>query len=200
MTASPAAPGTPDEAKPTQARRVRAWFSQLSTAVKTLGGLAGAIAAVLGVLFLLVPSLRPEATPGEGSATFAKPTLEQPVTFGQYLDRVEVPRTGHTDEQLAQAGALAGLQLRIKGYKDERLPLRWYLVDLATNDVVSQQSKRHTFQPDRQDAPVAWPVWVALPPGDGPFKIVFEIYPPNAKPGRTGVVPLHSVETDPFSR
>ena len=43
---------------------------------------AGAIAAVLGVVFLLLPNLRPEPTPAEGSATFEKPTLEQPVTFG----------------------------------------------------------------------------------------------------------------------
>ena len=64
--------------------------------VKTIGAVAGAVAAVLGVLFLLLPNLRPQPTPEEGSATFGKPTLEQPVTFGQYLRRVELPQTGYT--------------------------------------------------------------------------------------------------------
>ena len=83
--ATPAPEPTPEAGSAQVARN-------LSTGVKTIGGIAGAIAAVLGVVFLLVPSLRPEPTPEEGSAAFEKPTLEQPVTFGQYLRRVELPQ------------------------------------------------------------------------------------------------------------
>ena len=186
--------------EPTPKRGLRKWLADLSTGVKTIGGVAGAIAAVLGVLFLLVPNLRPEGTPEEGSATFEKPTLEQPVTFGQYLRRVELPQTGYTVEQLQEAGVIAAVQLTIKGYRGERLPLRWYVLDLGTHDIVDEQSKRYTFQPDRNVTPLTWPFWVAVPDSPGPFKIVFEIYPPNAKPGKPGVVPFAKAETDSFER
>jgi hypothetical protein len=188
------------ETEPTEKRGLRKWLGNLSTGVKTIGAVAGAIAAVLGVVFLLVPNLRPEPTPQEGSATFEKPTLEQPVTFGQYLRRVELPQEGYTPEQLKQAGVIAAVQLTIKGYRGERLPLRWYALDLRTHDIVDEQSKKYSFQPDRNVTPLTWPFWVALPKTPGPFKIVFEIYPPNAKPGKPGVVPFAKAETDPFER
>ena len=188
------------ETEATEKRGLRKWLGNLSTGVKTIGAVAGAIAAVLGVVFLLVPNLRPEPTPQEGSATFEKPTLEQPVTFGQYLRRVELPQEGYTPEQLKQPGVIAAVQLTIKGYRGERLPLRWYALDLGTHDIVDEQSKKYSFQPDRNVTPLTWPFWVALPKTPGPFKIVFEIYPPNAKPGKPGVVPFAKAETDPFER
>lgn len=190
---------TPAEPGPKSRRGVRQWFGELSTTVKAAGGIAGAIAAVLALVFLLFPDLRPDPTPSEGSATLSQPTLEQPVTFGQYLDRIEVPRDGSTAEQLAERGALAGLQVEIKGYRGERLPLRWFLLDEGTHEIVNQQSRRHSFEPDRDEARLSWPVWVGLPAEAGTFRIVFEIYPPGAQPGRTGHAPLHSVETEPFS-
>jgi hypothetical protein len=188
------------ETEPSEKRGLRKWLGNLSSGVKTIGAVAGAIAAVLGIVFLLVPNLRPEPTPQEGSATFEKPTLEQPVTFGQYLRRVELPEEGYTPEQLKQPGVIAAVQLTIKGYRGERLPLRWYALDLGTHDIVDEQSKKYSFEPDRNVTPLTWPFWVALPKTRGPFKIVFEIYPPNAKPGKPGVVPFAKAETDPFER
>lgn len=193
-TPTPATPG------PTEKRGLRKWLANLSTGVKTIGGLAGAIATVLALVFLLLPNLRPEPTRDEGSATFEKPTLEQPVTFGQYLRRVELPQTGYTAEKLQQPGVIAAVQLMIKGYRGQRLPLRWYVLDEGTHDIVDEQSKRYTFEPDRNVTPLTWPFWVALPETPGPFKIVFEIYPPNAKPGKPGVVPFAKAETDSFER
>ena len=196
------ADATPTSATPgpTEKRGLRKWLANLSTGVKTIGGLAGAIATVLALVFLLLPNLRPEPTRDEGSATFEKPTLEQPVTFGQYLRRVELPQTGYTAEKLQQPGVIAAVQLMIKGYRGQRLPLRWYVLDEGTHDIVDEQSKRYTFEPDRNVTPLTWPFWVALPETPGPFKIVFEIYPPNAKPGKPGVVPFAKAETDSFER
>ena len=191
---------TPTPAEPKEKRGLRKWIADLSSGVKAVGAVAGAIAAILGVVFLLVPNLRPERTPEEGSATFGKPTLEQPVTFGQYLRRVELPQTGYSAEKLQQAGVIAAVQLTIKGYKDKHLPLRWYVLDVGTHDIVDEQSKKYTFQPDRNVTPLTWPFWVALPTTPGPFRIVFEIYPPNAKPGKPGVVPFAKAETENFER
>lgn len=154
---------------------------------------------MLGLVFLLFPDLRPDPTPSEGSATLSRPTLEQPVTFGQYLDRMELARDAYEPEQLAEPGVLTGLQVEIKGYRGESLPLRWFLLDQGTHEIVDQQSRRHAFEPDRDVARFSWPVWVALPAEPGTFRVVFEIYSPDAKPGRTGHAPLHTVETEPFS-
>lgn len=186
--------------RPARAKRrtVREWLGELSTTVKAAGGLAGAIAAIAGLVFLFFPGCRPSLPQDEGSATLSKPTLEQPVTYGQYLQRVEVPPDGVTEEQLARPGVLAGVMATVKGYKDKALPLRWYVLDLSTHDIVDQQSKRYLLEVDRNEAPAVWPLWVRLPEGPGPFKLVLQIYPPNAKPGKPGVVPLDETETDPF--
>jgi len=57
------------ESEPAERRGVRKWLSELSTTVKAVGGVAGAIAAVVGLLFLFFPDLRPSGTSDEGSAT-----------------------------------------------------------------------------------------------------------------------------------
>ena len=106
----------------------------------------------------VLPNLRPEPTPEEGSATFEKPTLEQPVTFGQYLRRVEMPQTG-TRSNSSSSGVIAAVQLTIKGYRGKSLPLRWYALDLGTHDIVDEQSKRYLFKPDRNVTPLTWPFW-----------------------------------------
>ena len=179
-------------------RTLREWLGELSTSVKAVGGVAAAIATIVGLVFLFFPDLRPSPTPDEGSATLSKPTLEQPVTYRQYLDRVEVPAEGSTEEQLARPGVLAGVMVTIKGYRGQALPLSWYVLDLGTHDIVDRQSQRHFVKADRNETPAVWPFWVPLPSGPGPFKVVLQIYPPNAKPGRPGVVPLAEAETDPF--
>jgi len=168
-------------------------MGELSTTVKAVGGVAGALAAVVGLVFLFFPDLRPTGTPDEGSATFSKPMVEQPVTFGQYLDRVEIPRDTSTAEELRRPGALVSVQVTIKGYRNQALPLRWYLLDGP--EIVAQQSRKHALTADRNDAPAAWSFWVELPPGAGPFRVVVEIYPPNPK---RGTVPLDDERTDPF--
>jgi hypothetical protein len=184
--------------KPRPTQRVRTWLSELSTTVKAVGGVAAAIAAIVGLVFLFFPDLRPDPTPDEGSATLSKPTVEHPVTYRQYLDRVEIPAEGSTEEQLARPGVLAGVMVTIKGYRDEALPLSWYVLDLGTHDIVARQSQRHFLEADRNEAPAVWPFWVPLPPGPGPFKIVVQIYQPNVRPGKPGAVPLAETETDSF--
>jgi hypothetical protein len=139
------------EPEPGGKRGLRQWLAELSTGVKTAGALAGAIAAILGLVFLFFPDWVPDPTPEEGSAAFGEPTLEHPVTYGQYLDRVEIPRDTSTAAELRRPGAMFRVQLTVTGYKDEELPLRWYVLDESTNELVAQTSRRHLFGPDRNE-------------------------------------------------
>ncbi len=183
--------------EPEGKRGPRRWLGDLSTGVKTAGALAGAIAAILGLVFLFFPDWVPDPTPDEGSAAFGEPTLDHPVTYGQYLDRVEIPRDNSSEEELRRPGAMFRVQLAITGYRDADLPLRWYVLDESTNEIVDQTSRRHLFRPDRNEAQLSQRFWVADPPGTGPFKVVLQIYPPGAKQG-DGVVPLDEAETATF--
>jgi hypothetical protein len=192
-------PGTPAEAEPAR-RTLLERLDDVSGWVKFFGGLLGLATAVLTTVFLLWPNLKPEPTPSEGSATFAtKPTVSAPMTFGQYLDRIDLSREGHSAEQLAKVGAFAAFKVTIKGFEGERLPLRWLLVNAGTNDVVGEDSKRTAITPDRQTTPVAWHVWAELPRDRRQrFKLVIEIYPPGAKVDTPSIAALDSTETDPF--
>lgn len=186
--------------RPKQAARrtVRQWLGELSTGVKAAGGLAVAIAAIVGLVFLFFPDWAPDPTPEEGSAEFSEPTLEHPVTYGQYLDRVEIPRDTSTPEELARRGALFRVQLAVKGYKDEELPLRWYVLDQSTGDIVDAQPRKYSFRTDRNEAVLSRRFWVAMREGPGPFKVVLEIYPPGATADRPEMVALDEAETPSF--
>jgi len=187
---------TPAPAPAPPRRPVREWLAGLSTTVKAAGGLAGAVASVLALVFLLIPNLQPSpsSTPSAGSAELSEPRVESPVTFGQYLDRVELPHTSYGEEQLRRPGALVTVEVAIRGYRGRALPMRWYLLDGA-GDIADQQSRRHSLVADRDETPAVWPFWVGLPEGRGPFRVVVEVYPPGAEPG---VVALDKAETAPF--
>jgi hypothetical protein len=177
---------------------VREWLAGLSTTVKAAGGLAGAVASVLALVFLLLPNLQPapddEST--TGNAELSEPRVETPVTFGQYLDRVEQPRGDYTEEQLRRPGALVTVEVAIRGYRGQAVPLRWYLLDGA-GDLVGQESRRHLIRADRDDTPAVWRFWVPPSERTGPFRVVVEAFPPGAEPG---VVAHDSAESAPFGR
>ena len=64
----------------------RALAVRIARVVSSTIGLA---ATILGVVFVLWPSLKPEAPPAARSATLSNVTLDRSVAFGQYLDRID---------------------------------------------------------------------------------------------------------------
>jgi hypothetical protein len=187
---------TPTPAEPRSKGVIREKLSGLSNGVIVAGGLAAAVASVLALVFLLLPNLQPKAseTPSAGTAELSEPRLESPVTFAQYLDRVEVPHAGYGEEQLLRPGVLVSVEVAINGYGGKALPMRWYLLD-GSGDIADQQSRRHSLVADREETLAVWPFWVALPESGGPYRVVVEVYPPGAKPG---AVALDQAETAPF--
>jgi hypothetical protein len=152
----------------------------------------GFVATVLGVVFVLWPSLKPEGPAPSRRAAVSNVTLERNVAFGQYLDRVKISRASYGPADLARRGVLVEFDYTIEGYKGKRLPLRWQLLDAQSADQVAQSEDLGITAEATTDRGT-WPLWVAVPRGaTRRFTINIQIY----KSG--GDVPLSRARTARF--
>jgi hypothetical protein len=155
---------------------------------------AAAIAVVLGGSLLLLPALRSDGTPPTRAATLSKPTLDRDVSFGQYLDRKELSRGSYRPAELGRLGVLVSFDFRIQGYRGDRLPLRWQLLDTGTGDQVAQ-SRDVAIVPEADDDRGTWDVWVPVPPDAGRrFFVQVQLY------NDQGDVPIARLRTRTFAR
>jgi TIR domain len=153
---------------------------------------AGALIAVVGVLFMLWPSLMPEGAPATKAAKLSNPTLDRDISFGQYLDRKALPRRPYPSAQLAQRGAFVAFDFRVEGYRGKRLPLRWQLVDARTGDQISQ-SRAFAITPDATTDQGSWDVWVPVPRERRRVYVQVQLYDDD------GIVPVGRMRTATFS-
>ena len=150
------------------------------------------IAALLGVIFLLWPSLKPEARSPTRHVELTHLTLERPVTFGAYLRRINQPAGGLEPAVLKERGALAAFDFTIEGYKNRRLPLEWQLVDASTGEKLDG-NRDLSIKPEVTKDSGNWPIWAPLPKGRHRLFITIQLYEPR------GVVALGSLRTRTFS-
>jgi hypothetical protein len=182
MATAPGSPANPVAQRPPLAIRV----------AKSVAAVVAFVATLLGIVFVLWPSLRPEPPPPTRQADLSGLELERPVTFGAYLGRINQPAGGLEDAVLEERGALASFDFAIVGYKERRLPLVWQLID-ARNGKVLDQSRDVFIEPEALRDSGSWPVWVPLP--NGRKRRVFiqlELYEPR------GVVALETLRTRTF--
>jgi hypothetical protein len=172
------------------------WWGRLNRPILALAGLAGAVASILGLVFLLWPDAQPKPTPDDASVTFERVAVET-LTRRQSLDRLGLPMTGFTEEQLAERGGFVTFDLQVTGYGGKRLPVRWLVLNRA-GDTVGSQDRRIELRPDRDNQTLTHRFWAGVPPAEGPYRVVVEIFPPGTKPGDPGRAPLRSDETKPF--
>jgi hypothetical protein len=160
---------------------------------KAVSAVVGFIAVLLGLIFLLWPSLKPEPPSPTRDVKLSHLTLERPVTFGAYLRRINQSAGGLEPAVLKQAGALAAFDFTVEGYKDRRLPLAWQLVD-AGNGEKLDGNRDLSIKPEVTKDSGNWPLWVPLPKGH-PRRLFIEIqlYEPR------GVVALGSLRTRTFT-
>jgi hypothetical protein len=151
------------------------------------------IATVLGIVFLLWPSLKPEPPSPTRHVALSDLTLEHPVTFGAYLKRINQQAGGLEPAVLKQRGALAAFDFTIEGYKNRNLPLEWQLVDAGTGDKLDG-NRDLSIKPEVTKDSGNWPLWVPLPKGK-PRRlfITIQLYEPR------GVVALGSLRTRTFT-
>jgi hypothetical protein len=129
---------------------------------RSISAVVAFVGMLLGIIFVLWPSLTPHGPPATKSATLQKLTLDRNVTFGQYLDRIEHSQTPFEPNTLARRGALVEFEFIITGYRDKRLPLRWQLIDAETGDQIDR-SRDILIAPSATTERGTWNVWVPNP-------------------------------------
>jgi hypothetical protein len=147
---------------------------------KAIAALVAFVGSVLGIVFLLWPSLKPEAPSPTRRVALSGLKLERPVTFGAYLRRTHQPPGGLEGAVLNERGALASFDFVIEGYKNRPLPLAWQLVEARGGDVLDE-NRDISLTPEAIKDSGNWPVWVPL--ARGRRRRVFiqvELYEPRA--------------------
>ena len=188
--ARPSPRATTPPTTPAPARRIGplSVLSATATAV-------GLVSAVLGLVFLLRPQLKPAppAPPPAHTAARLRPvTFDDAVTFGEYLARTDQPAAGLDAATLRRRGVLVTFAFDIFGYKGKRLPLRWHLLDVRSGRQVGEQDAvTITATADRDEG--NWPAWIATPRTAGSYAVVVNLMSPD------GRVPLATLTTRRFA-
>jgi hypothetical protein len=140
-----------------RASRLRA----LPGVVRAIAGAVGFAATVIGIVFVLWPSLKPAPPPADKGATLSNAQVETGLTFGAYLDRIGQSRRPYGDEQLRAVGAYVEFDFAVRGYKGQHLPLGWQLLDARSGVQLGRdRALRVTPKADRDAG--SWNIWIPL--------------------------------------
>ena len=149
------------------------------------------VGALLGVVFVLFPALKPEGEAPVRNATLSDLTYEK-LSWGSYLDRESVDATQFPDSMLRRRGVLVGFDATIEGYKKRDLPLRWQLVD-ARSGVQLDESKDYRLESLSAKDGGHPAVWVPLPSRrSGHVRVLVELFEDSGRD------PIDTLETPPI--
>lgn len=151
------------------------------------------IGSVLGIIFVLWPSTKPEPPSPTRHVTLSALTLERPVTFGAYMRRIHQDPGGLEDAVLEERGALASFDFVIEGYKKRALPISWQLIRASDGDVIDE-NRDNSLKPEVTKDSGNWPVWVPLPRGKRQ-RVFIEVmlYEPR------GIIAMKTLRTQTFT-
>lgn len=167
----------------TRLRRTVVAFTALVTILSAALGIALATTDVESVV---APAPAVRAT----ELTLGQTDLN--VSFRQYLERLQQPVAEFTQTQLRRVGNLYSVRLQALGYRQERLALRWSLLDAETRRPVA--GSRNVFEtgfvPDARSLTADQQVWIPLPKKPGRYAVSFRITNEG--------LPLSIVQSTPF--
>jgi hypothetical protein len=186
---SPAAAASPPVSPPAQP-----WYRRIPAAVQWASGVVGLATAALGLVFVLLPNVKPQPDPTTASTTLTL-TVEDPVSYRQYLLLEHIPPELSSPATLDRRGALVKVGAQVSGYRGRRLTLRWLLIDEADGGPAVQNDRR-SFTPDR-DGPFVQRIFVDVPK-PGRYKIRVQVFPPEAE-RQVGIAPLADEDTEAFA-
>jgi hypothetical protein len=155
--------------------------SKITGWAKAVAAVAGAIAAVLGVVFLLLPWLKPDE-PCKGqqlAGQLTKLVVDRSVTYGGYLKLIHASTDGVDPNRLLQRGKLLAFQVEAIGYKGKRLPIRWTTLtadgepvpEPALNDQLALELKPEDCTDTARES-----VWTANPAHPGRYLVEVTLF------------------------
>jgi hypothetical protein len=170
------------------------WKRPSPSALLALAGtIVALVSGIAGLVFLFKPDLKPSGEAAKQAATLSHLRLKPNASFREYLARADLPATGFTKAQLARRGALLRFRVQITGFEDERLTLKWELLDAASGDQIDE-SRATTITPSTETNEATWSFWVPLPKRAGKFFAVVEL----KQQKQNYLLALDTLETDPF--
>jgi hypothetical protein len=160
---------------------------------RAIAGAVGCVATVVGLVFVLAPSLKPDEPPVDRGARLSRAQVEPNLSFGEYLDRIEQSRRPYGPVDLERRGAYVEFDFSVRGYKDKRLPLRWQLVD-ARSGAQLDHSRDLGVRPLVNTDAGSWNVWIPLTRRARRMYVQIQLY------NNAGTVPIGRVRTRAFER
>ena len=150
------------------------------------------VATLLGVAFTLRPSLKPDEPAPVKGATLTDPSADEIITRRQYFQRAQLPARGFTSGELTTRGIFVTFRISIEGFKGQKLPLRWELINSVTGDEVGQAAST-IFKPLAARDSASWQEWIPLPLNGRKYVVFVRVYEP------TGTVPLAAKRSEPLA-
>jgi hypothetical protein len=141
-------------------------------------GVAGAAVGLVVGVMTLVDALSEDRPTLNGEIVAL--SARHDVSLREYV--AETPAVGQdfTDAQLAVLGTVVSIRVRLQGYEDREIPLRWTMYDAAIGQPTG--GERFTdrtgmvFKPRAADRVGRAKVWVPNPEEPGIYRIRFELF------------------------
>src|SRR5215217_1804105 len=128
----------------------------------------GLISSVVGLVLVVRPDLQPEPPARAKSVHLRELDFESRVTRRQYLQRFDLPTTSFRATDLRAPGAFLEYRYEINGYKGDRLPVKYELIDARTGDE-AKQGKPFLLEAVAPEDAGTWHAWVPYPNRTGSF-------------------------------
>jgi hypothetical protein len=145
--------------------------------VTLVGAVVVVVTGVVGLIFLFLPELKPEPLPPQRRVELSREEFDPDATFAEFIERRRVEGmkpSDFTKARLSQRGALLTYRVRIVGYKNDRLPLDWQLIDETTGEEVYEE-QASILRPTVEDDTATRHIWARLPRQEGPYYISVQL-------------------------
>jgi ATPase domain predominantly from Archaea len=143
------------------AHRGRAiWSSLFEHALPRIAAIIGVVAGLVGISFVLFPSLRPESPPPVISAQLSHLSATPNVTYGAYLRQVGRSTAGIGANKLLRWGFIIEGRLRAQGLRGKRLAIWSSLVDANSGRTSAETGFPIIMTPRAQDESEVIAQWV----------------------------------------
>jgi hypothetical protein len=158
--------------------------------VAAIGTIVTVTSAVLGLVFLLVPGLKPEPPAPKRAARLATVEFAPRLSMRQMLDRTDQSTAGLTRRELAARVVFLRYRFETVGYKEQELPIKSELIR-ANGDQVHEQ-RPFVIVPQANEDNGTWFTWAPRPRDRARYRLLLQIFEPKE------VVPIDELRSEPF--